>query len=513
MKHKFLTLLLAIGASVGMMNADIIKIGDLYYQDSVRRSFIPPSRFVYDTLWVCVIESPENDKYSGDIVIPSTIEWDGNTLSVDYIDNGAFLGCSGLTSVTIPNSITSIGNFAFTYCTGLTSIDIPNSVAYIGSSSFHGCTGLTSVTIPNSVTNIGVSAFRVCTGLTSINVAEDNPNYCSVEGILFNKNITTLIQYPSGKQGAYNIPNSVTSIGNNAFEACSGLSSVTIPNSITSIGSATFFLCSGLTSIEIPNSITSIGENAFGGCSGLNSVTIPNSVTSIGESAFHGCTGLTSIEIPNSVISIGSFAFENTGLTSVTIPNSVTSIRMGVFRSCTGLTSVYVAEDNANYCSMDGILFDKNRTKLILYPGGKQGEYYCIPNSVTSIDDYAFLDGSSLDSIEIPNSVTSIGRMVFYSCNNLTSLICKAVIPPVLQSYPFSWTNYPPIYVPAESVAAYKSADIWNGLDIRAIVHDDPTPIEQVALNGDEPVKIVHNGQIYILRDDKIYTLTGQEVR
>ena len=311
----------------------------------------------------------------GAITIPSEI--DGK--SVTSIEGAAFLGCTGLTSITIPNSVTSIGYAAFEDCTGLTSITIPNSVTSIGNSAFDGCTGLTSITIPNSVTSIGVTAFDGCTGLTSINVTSGNNYYSDNNGVLFNKKKTELIRYPEGKsQTSYTIPDSVTSIGWEAFERCTGLTSITIPDSVTSIGATAFDGCTGLTSITIPDSVTSIGDLAFQDCTDLTSInvasgnnyysdnngvlfnkkktelirypegksqtsyTIPNSVTRIGSHAFFYCTGLTSITIPNSVTSIGWEAFEDcTGLTSITIPNSVTSIGDWAFRGCTGLKDVY----------------------------------------------------------------------------------------------------------------------------------------------------------------------------
>ncbi len=187
----------------------------------------------------------------------------------------AFYGCSGLTAITIPNSVTSIGTYAFCRCSGFTSVTIPNSVTSIGQAAFSNCSGLTSVTIPNSVTSIGSYAFSNCWGLTSIT-----------------------------------IPNSVRNFGWHAFEGCSGLTSVTIPNCVTSIGINAFSGCSSLTSITIPNSVTYIGNSAFMSCSSLTSVTIPNSVTRIGGCAFWGCTALTSVTIPNSVTNIESQAFD-----------------------------------------------------------------------------------------------------------------------------------------------------------------------------------------------------------
>ena len=251
-----------------------------------------------------------SSKYSGNVVIPESVTYNGNTYSVTSIGERAFYGCSDLTSITIPNSVTSIGNSAFDGCSSLTSVTIPNSVTSIESSAFYNCSGLTSVSIPNSVTSIGKFAFDGCRGLTSVT-----------------------------------IPNSVTSIGDWAFSGCSGLTNVTIPNSVTSIGREAFYGCSGLTSVTIPNSMTDIGWGAFSGCSGLTSVTIPNSVTSIGDYAFAGCSGLTSVTIPNSVTSIGEAAFHDCKkLSSVVLPNELKLIKAYAFNDCTSLSSITIPE-------------------------------------------------------------------------------------------------------------------------------------------------------------------------
>ncbi len=232
-------------------------------------------------------------------------------------------------------------------------------VTSIGSSAFRDCTKLTSVVIGDSVTKIGNSAFYGCDSLTSITVDENNPNYCSIDGVLFSKDKTKLIQYP---------------IGNTR-------TTYTIPDSVTSIGQYAFYTCSKLTSVEIPDSVTSIDYYAFRDCTSLTSIEIPDSVTSIGGSAFYGCYNLTSIEIPDSVTKIGNSAFG----------------------FCKSLTSITADENNPNYCSVDGVLFSKDKTTLIQYPIGNTRTTYTIPDSVTSIGEWTFVYCDSLTSITFEN--------------------------------------------------------------------------------------------------------------
>ena len=261
--------------------------------------------------------SSYSKEYSGDIVIPSSVDYNGATYSVTSIGDEAFYWCDSLTSVVIGNSVTSIGDAAFCECSGLTSIEIPNSVKSIGYCAFYECLGLTSIEIPNSVTSIGDAAFCECSGLTSIVVDSGNTKYDSRNGC------NAIIETASNAliAGCQNtiIPNSVTSIGDGVFFGCSGLTSIEIPNSVISIGVSAFYSCERLTSVVIGNSVTSIGDYAFAFCECLTSVVIGNSVTSIGESAFCGCLRLTSIEIPNSVTWIGDEAFEDCeSLTKIT---------------------------------------------------------------------------------------------------------------------------------------------------------------------------------------------------
>ena len=360
--------------------------------------------------------------------------------SVTSIGDYAFRGCTSLTSITIPNSVTSIGRSAFDNCTSLTSITIPNSVTSIGGDAFYGCKSLTSVTIGNSVTSIGGNPFSGCKSLLSIEVSDNNKNYSSFDGILFNKNKSELIAYPAGKTDSeYAIPNSVTSIGSYAFYGCTSLTSVEIPDGVTSIDWHAFSNCTNLTSIIIPNSVTSVGSYAFEYCTSLTSITIPDSVKSIGNWAFDHCKSLTSVTIGNSVTSvtignsvtsIGSYAFNAcTSLTSVTIGNCVTSIDERVFNYCTSLTSVTIG------------------------------------NCVTSIGERVFNYCISLKSVIIPNSVTSIGDYAFCYCDSLKDVY-----------YTGSQSDWKKIQI-YEGNSCLKNAAIhynWNG-EFPLVTNEDET--------------------------------------
>ena len=387
---------------------------------------------------------------------------DGVTSIGDY----AFFQCDSITSVIIPNSVISIGNYAFQNCRSLTSITIPNSVENIGDYTFWGCRSLTTVTIPNSVIVIGIGPFVNCSSLTVINVTSDNTKYCSTNGVLYDKGKNTLIQYPCGQQGAYIIPQSVTSIGKYAFSGCSGLTSVTIPNSVTSIGSYAFSGCKGLTSVTIPNSVTEIGGGAFKDCRSLSSVTIPNSVREIGNFAFEGCSKLPVTEniryadtylvgavnktqstyaIKEGTKWIDSNAFGAcSSMTSLTIPNSVTSIGERAFVDCSSLTSVTIPIGVTN------ILYDT-------FGGCTRLSSVTIPNSVTSIGSYAFSGCKGLTSVTIPNSVTSIGNWAFDGCSNLNIINLEPTDPTGLCAF----SNISPdaiFYIPFGTIAKYKSA-------------------------------------------------------
>lgn len=396
-----------------------------------------------------VIYNP--DGYTGAVAIPDNVTYDGVEYSVTSIHDSAFEDCKGMTSVSIGNNVTSIGEAAFYGCKNLTSLIIPNSVISIGYGAFRYCSSLVSLTIGRSVKSLDGNPFIGCTSLTSIKVESGNLKYDSrndCNAIIETSSNALIFGFKSTV-----IPNSVTSIGGNAFFGCGELTSITIPNSVTSIGVQAFYRCIDLTSMSIPNSVISIGKDAFANCEGLISMKvesgnkkydsrdncnaiietqanalitgckntiIPNSVTSIGEYAFNGCCELTSVSIPSGLTSIGEGAFMGcSGLTSVSIPSGVASIGEGAFSGCSGLTSIKVESSNVNYDSRSNCNAIIETQTNALIAGCKNT---IIPNDVASIGNNAFYGCDELTFIKFSSNVTSIGSNAFYMCRGLTTV-------------------------------------------------------------------------------------------
>ncbi|MBO7234403.1 MAG: leucine-rich repeat domain-containing protein [Paludibacteraceae bacterium] len=382
------------------------------------------------------------------------------------------LACSSAATdeINLPNTVTSIGDEAFSYCSSLTSITIPNSVTSIGDYAFFECSSIFTITIPNSVTSIGYGAFLYIPNIVYHGTAEGAPwgaqyHNAYVEGWLLysdaSKNHILKCSYRA--YGEIEIPNSVTTIEDYAFEDCSSLTSITIPNSVTSIGEEAFYNCSSLTSVTIPNSVTSIGEGAFMDCSKLTSVTIGESVTTIGDGAFMDCSKLTSVTIPNSVTSIGNMAFSGcSGLTSVTIGESVTSIGDEAFSDCTSLTSITIPN---SVTSIGGWAFSSCSSLTSI----------TIPNSVTSIGDGAFMDCEKLGTVILGDKVKEIGEEAFNGCNKLYHIYCYAPEPPM--AYESSFANYNVnLYVPCNYLDNYKYDRVFGSFRyIECIDSEDAT--------------------------------------
>ena len=343
--------------------------------------------------------------YSGNVTIPSSVTYSGETYSVTSIGNSAFWGCSGLTSIYIPNSVTSIGNGAFNGCYSLVSVTIPNFVTSIGEQAFLNCSSLSSISIPNSVTSVGGSAFAGTPWL------DNQP-----AGLVY------------AGQVAYKYNGSMPSH-----------TSITIKSGTKAIAGAAFYNCFNLESITIPSSVVSIGNKAFGGCFNLESISIPNSVSSIGEAPFSGCYRLANITVAadngtfdsrdncNAIIETASKTLI-VGCKNTIIPNSVTSIGFAAFHDNRNLTSI------------------------------------TIPNSITNIGDYAFYNDLGLTSLTIPSSVTNIGISAFYGCSKLLDVYCLSETPPATSSNTFQTTvvEKATLHVPSSSISAYSGEAPWS---------------------------------------------------
>ena len=443
--------------------------------------------------------------------------YDASKITDNAIGDYAFFseetgeGCESLTSITIPEGVTSIGNYAFAVCINLQKITIPSSITTIGEATFSGCNGITDIILPEGVTSIGIAAFGGCENLESVSLPD---SLITIGGSAFTycpnlKNISIPEGVTVIEDGTFSncsslteiiIPDGVTFIGADAFSDCSGLTSISIPNGVTSIGEYAFSRCNGLKTLAIPDGITSIESGTFSECSSLTSITIPDSVTTIERYAFEGCSALENItfsgtieqwnvitkgdywnigtgeytihcvdgclnkageisvcqihssgaifmnedqtttfltwdelkagkdssvwnykefEITDTSVGMGAFG-DCKQLIQVNIPDSITSIDDDF--ACDTLESIGVGKNNAYYSSEKGVLFNKEKTELIIYPRGKKDTIYSVPSGVTNIQDNAFVGCEYLTQVDISDSVTDIGICAFTACSNLTSI-------------------------------------------------------------------------------------------
>lgn len=296
--------------------------------------------------------------------------------SVSIMENKAFAYCKYLTAVTVSTNVGCVGHYAFLSCEALKSVTLSEGVTGIGDYSFESCKALEYLSIPESVKNIRETALRNCDALIAINVADDNTDYCSVDGVLFSEGMTELIKYPACKADEY---------------------------------------------YSIPEGVTDILSYAFYNCKKLNRVSIPFDIFCIEDYTFYG-SHLEYVDIPVSVTEIGEYAFKSTALKYVTIPKTVISIGREAFGSCNDLTDIDVDALNIHYCSVDGVLFSEDMKYLIQYPAGRTYTEYTIPDGITYIDSYAFYSADHLANVTFPDGILYIGAEAFAECRHLDSV-------------------------------------------------------------------------------------------
>jgi len=467
------------------INVYSVTIGDIGY-------------LLYPESGQATISYNEVTEGDGSIIIPYEVTYLGRTYQVKSIANEAFKDCAALTSVYIPDNVTNIGNYAFANCSGLAYVDIPEGVITIGKYAFKGCDNMESLTIPSSIKNIGEKAFEGCNKLKSLNINTSSVDSWfsrmpSITSITLGDNVTKINDsafYGCSSLASINIPDGVRTIESHAFHDCSSLTSITIPSSTWYIGSYAFYGCTSLSSVLIYGDIRL--SNAFKDCSNLRSVTINSSSI---VPLFAGISSITDVILGENVESIEDEAFMGCGLTSIYIPNNVTSIGREAFSVCSDLVSMIVDGGNIIYDSRDNCNAIIETATNTLIAGSMNT---VIPESVTSIGDYAFCGSSNLTAITIPESVTSIGLSAFHSCygltyitiprtmtsigdlafcrcNSLTDVYCYAEQIPNTTSCTFENSNIESatIHVPAASLDAYRQTEPWCNFGNIVAIGDD----------------------------------------
>ena len=460
MKKTIITIFLMV-LCISTLRANTFEIDDIWYEITSEQTVrVVPETSASDGSGTFIIF---NYPYEGDITIPPTVTYE----SVEYAVTAAKPG------------------------------------------TFQESSKLTSVSIPATLTDLGEAPFASCIRLTNITVDEDNPAYTIIDDLLYDKAVTTLLACPGAKEGAVvvkdgvstigqsafhgcskltsiDIPSSVNEIGAEAFRGCKELTAITLPDGITAIKDKTFYNCQALSAIPLPSGITSIGANAFYQCTTLSSITLPSSLEKLGDYAFSLCGGLRSVTLPDGLKEIGYRAFENCyRLSTIAIPASVTTIATMAFCGCSNLRSIDVAPSNSAYSSLDGVLFNKTKTTLLCCPSaksstytvpstvntiGEYGFYACkslksitLPHSLTIVRPYSFRLCSNLQTIAFPPSVNQVGRNAFSGCNALESILIYARDVPNTDPATFTVNNLSvPVYVPAESLESYQTADYWK---------------------------------------------------
>lgn len=427
---------------------------------------------------------------------------------ITTIDRAAFKDCNKLEEITIPNSVSAIKAFAFSNCSSLSAIKLPEGLKKICEGTFKRCVNLSEIVIPNKVISIGNQAFARCENLRTIRLPD------TIE------TIGSRAFYDCEKLRDVILPKNLKAITKELFSGCKSITNITLPGSIKTIRSDAFFLCTELREIIIKSGVDAIEDEAFNSCENLSTIYIPDSLTHIGSDVFDDCHNLKeiivdennpqyssmdgvlynkdmtsllvcppskeTITIPDSVKTITMYSFWASVIEEIKISPNVSEIEPHSFEFCYNLEKIIVDKRNPAYCSIDGVLFSKDKSCLLFFPQGKKGSYY-IPNTTNTIKHGAFTDSKLTDiiipnsvkyieydafflcfyihQITIPHSVVSVGENVFCSCRELKTVTLKSLIPPLCEKQSelfFDCINLQSIFVPSKAVEAYKNAPGWK---------------------------------------------------
>ena len=458
--------------------------------------------------------------YNDYVFVPQSVVHNGTTYQVTAIGDEAFNCNTLLMSVSIPETVVKIGTSAFSGCSRMQYITLPNSLTTIGNGAFYGCKQLKTLVIPDKTSRIGNEAFAACTGLSSFVVTDENANFAVEDGVLFNKQKTTLIAYPNSKGKSYWVPNNVTTVGEQAFVHCANLEAIVLSTSLTTIEDAAFYGCEGLKKVVFQEGLKTIGVVAFSECQSLEQVSLPSTVTSIGDGAFSFCSELNAISvlsenstyksddgallsadgtkilavpgkksgsysIPASVETISPQAFYGCDqLTTVVIPAGLNVLGDNPFLFCASLREMQVASSNTNFTAPDGVLYSKDKKNLLYYPNAKEGTYkvldgvetlsngpffgsnalssLSIPATVKNVDNWTFLCCEGLQSVFLPYQLNTLGQSAFKGCSSLQEIIC-AGLPLGVDDFDTEVYDQAKLYVPTGLTSEYQKATGWNG--------------------------------------------------
>ena len=350
-------------------------------------------------------------------------------------------------TVIIPETVQKMGNYVFMNCEKIKNIKLPSNLKSIGKTCFQGCISLTGLFIPQSVESIGGGIFGDCDALQSVEIEDENNNFIFKDGILYDvKNgilvsavnslipekvivdeCTKTIDYSAfadcNNLYEIEIPQGVVNIGEKAFARLDNLKNIDIPDSVTNITTLAFYRCNGLVSVQVPGSVTAIKNGTFRECNNLKKVILNEGVTKIDGSAFIFCSSLEQIKLPQSLVSIGSGAFDNcTSLISVELPDNAI-ISSDTFKECKNLSDIVISDTNNNYIVKNGILYNKNMTRILCYPAGIKDTEFSVPDTVKTIGDFAFYGAKVLESVDIPDSVIAINTNAFGECSGLKEVV------------------------------------------------------------------------------------------